>query len=79
MGANVLLKPRTLKLVHRWVARGRGLLGRIRLETAGELGGMAVFVFGVWIVFPPAAVMLAGLGAIVYFQGRQPGGDEDEE
>lgn len=44
---------------------------RLSFSGGAELGGMAVFVAGVWMVWEPAAVMLAGIAAVLWSQGRK--------
>jgi hypothetical protein len=47
---------------------------RKRITVSGliEVGGMGAIVAGVWMIFEPAAVIIAGSGAILWAQGVQP-------
>lgn len=53
------------------VARLAAVGRRVTPASAGELAGLALFDAGVWMVFEPLAVMLAGAGIVLYFQGRK--------
>lgn len=37
----------------------------------GEAAGLALFDVGVWMVYEPLAVMLAGIGITAWFIGRK--------
>lgn len=51
----------------------RGLLFRNGLQ----LGGVACVVAGVWMVFPPAALVAAGAGLILWERGIGRGEPDD--
>lgn len=44
---------------------------RLRLSGLVELGGMGAIVAGVWMIYEPAALVIAGIGAILWAQGKQ--------
>lgn len=51
------------------------LVRQVRPTTLGELAGLGLIDLGVWMMFEPLAVMLAGAGLVLYFQGRKPDAD----
>lgn len=54
-------------MVARSIALGRGLMP----TRVGEAAGLALFDVGVWMVYEPLAVMLAGIGITAWFIGRK--------
>jgi hypothetical protein len=44
-----------------------------RLSVFGlvELSGMGAIVAGVWMIYEPAALVIAGIGAILWAQGNK--------
>lgn len=56
-----------------WGARMRVLLDRWRADpaTSVEVVGLASITGGLWMVYEPAALIVAGAGAILWAQGHR--------
>lgn len=49
----------------------------LRRVDGWQLLGVAAIVSGVWLVFPPAALVLGGVGLVLWAEGRKGDGDGD--
>lgn len=54
----------------RWTGR------HLRREDVAQAAGLGAVVVGIWMVFPPAAVVAGGIGLVLWAQGG--GGDGND-
>ena len=59
-------------------ARWRIIQRRFPRQVLAELAGLAIMTAGVWMVFEPAAVILAGAGIILWAQGLPNDDNQDD-
>ncbi len=55
-------------------------LRRLDLSSGvAELGGMAAIVAGTWMVYEPAAFVIAGIGSVLWAQGKRASARRKDE